>query len=389
MRVQLYVTNQCNLACVYCHEKKNLKKQKKLDLNIPSLRRIFESILKYARARKERSIDLHWTGGEVFSLPPNRLRAFFDLQRDFFPKRYRIKNTIQTNLYRLTPGHLDMLREYRNTIDIGVSFDFTEETRPTPDGRPSQKRVFRNLAKLRMNGIPFGIICVISRYNVGHMEEIYDWMVENEIDFHFNPIKRVAYARDRKYIIEPAEYAASLLKVIKKYTLDTKTKIRFANALGHSDLVLGGGGANVMCSLANECSHAFIMINPDGDVYPCIALNLPSFLLGNCFKEDLNDIVDHNNPVLIELENRKTTLRKRRCGRCKWHEICSGGCSREAFDECGTINSPSSITCQTHKYLFPRLTKFLPRYCRTASTIIVPANKGIATLPLSRSQNTT
>ena len=80
--------------------------------------------------------------------------------------------------------------------------------------------------------------------------------------------------------------------------------------------------------------HAQIVINPNGDVYPCAALLDEEFKLGNALEDDLEKIW-YENKKLQNLRLVKTNV-KGKCKACPGLDICRGGCrgiSKRVFND--------------------------------------------------------
>jgi radical SAM protein with 4Fe4S-binding SPASM domain len=358
MEYQIYTTTKCNLACIYCHEKLRVNRPPYQTFDEQRIKELYRKIHEYQRAIKDYKIHFNWTGGEPLTLPLSQIRRFIALQRKIFPKRYHVKNSFQTNLYSLSDRYLDWLKRHRKSIELGVSLDFTERPRLTKSGAPSQGRVFKNLQRLNNAGIHFEILCVVSKYNIDRMEDIYDYAIENNIDFHFIPLNRAPDKTLKKHIIDPLAYAKSLLPIIEKYVLDTKTKIIFSNATSYSSVVLKGSMSGHCCEIAGDsCGRDFISIHPNGKVFVCTCLSFDEYSLGNVFQQSLKNILSTSNPSIKLYRERNHQLSKGECASCRWNKICKGACPYDSIVK-GNPFKKNRHRCIINKFLFPKLTTF-------------------------------
>ena len=74
----------------------------------------------------------------------------------------------------------------------------------------------------------------------------------------------------------------------------------------------------------------YIQISPNGDVHPCMLLQVK---VGNIREEGIREIWDIS-PVLSELRDR--SLLKGRCGSCIYRDECAG-CRGRAYEETGDM----------------------------------------------------
>jgi len=77
-------------------------------------------------------------------------------------------------------------------------------------------------------------------------------------------------------------------------------------------------------------SRGYITILPNGDVIPCMLLQVK---LGNVREQSVREIWD-NSPILAKLQSRE--LLKGKCGKCEYRDQC-GGCRGRAYEETGDI----------------------------------------------------
>ncbi|MCD6336443.1 MAG: radical SAM protein [Candidatus Latescibacteria bacterium] len=76
--------------------------------------------------------------------------------------------------------------------------------------------------------------------------------------------------------------------------------------------------------------HGYLTILPNGDVLPCMLLQIK---LGNIREESLTQLWDHS-PILSKLRNRNGLGGA--CGQCTYRDICAG-CRGRAYEETGNM----------------------------------------------------
>src|SRR5215467_1760411 len=111
----------CNLRCAYCYEWDSLADPVRIP--VEAWRRVLDAIRTYhlklqQQLRKNVQSRLIWHGGEPLALPLSYLDEAMALQHEMLANLdHRI--LLQTNLFRLNSGMLDLLR--RHNVGLGVS----------------------------------------------------------------------------------------------------------------------------------------------------------------------------------------------------------------------------------------------------------------------------
>lgn len=357
MNIIVHLTNRCNLNCPYCFEKKRIRRSK-LTFDDKVMRQLFEKILIHMRLIKDKRLALHFTGGESLVVPPKQWRLYFKHLRDVIPKSYRLKLVIQTNLYHLSNEMIEFIRD--NNILVGTTYDFTRQTRLNYKGADASPVILRNIRRLQKAGVPFGVLCVVSKYNIDYMDGIYDLMCKNHQDFQFLPLTRAAYSYQRKYIIDPNEYAKNLYPIIEKYFSSRERRITFENAESYASVLLNDRTMKRLCRQDTRCGMAFLAVKGNGDVFSCPSCAYDAFKFGNFLRDDFKTMFSPNNPVTKMFRKRFLQPEKynRSCRNCGWSHICNQGCPYESIQD-GDFFKKSTFQCEANKYIFPRLKALL------------------------------
>ena len=87
------------------------------------------------------------------------------------------------------------------------------------------------------------------------------------------------------------------------------------------------GGVGVSCPyVREENGYITLAINAVGEVYPCLLLCDPTFLLGNIYDKSLSDIVIKGKfDKFCKLINLRKEFMKE-CEKCNMSQICDRGC---------------------------------------------------------------
>ena len=182
----------CNLRCRYCYEWNDLGKRDHISTG--DWERLLESVRDYhlilqsslGSGTNVRS-NIIWHGGEPLLLPAAYFEEVFRLQRDILiPANVEYCNALQTNLYRVPQGTLDVLLQ--EDVQLGVSFDLVSGVRLGRNGNETEEVVAANINALLEQGIRLGAIVVLAGHTARHVRRVYDFYAERELSVRFLPL---------------------------------------------------------------------------------------------------------------------------------------------------------------------------------------------------------
>lgn len=195
------VSKLCNLRCEYCYEYNSLSKKEHIAQD--QLKLFFTNAKRFGEIINAGTQEFIWHGGEPMILPVSYYESAFAIQTQIFGQSgQKVINRLQTNLFVLRPEWLKFLASKAFT-SIGVSFDIMGDLRIDSRGATSELRVVGNMDKLRMAGIPFGVLVVLSKRNLEAMERVFDFCAELGCSFRVLPIYREAVGRPNTDLILP------------------------------------------------------------------------------------------------------------------------------------------------------------------------------------------
>jgi uncharacterized protein len=120
--------------------------------------------------------SLVWHCGEPLSIPISFYRAAFEFLDSQNPGPSPIAVSFSTNATLIDQEWCDLIRS-RGNIRMRVSIDgpqwLHDSTRVDRAGKGTFERVMRGINLLRVNGIPFDVLCVISKRSLDAPEELW------------------------------------------------------------------------------------------------------------------------------------------------------------------------------------------------------------------------
>ncbi|MFM9281292.1 radical SAM/SPASM domain-containing protein [Paenibacillus jiagnxiensis] len=337
------ITVKCNLTCKHCFygdfNKKEFFQQE------VELERLYEIVDEAKSMGCERII---LSGGEV--LTSNK---FFPLLE--YCKNRGINNIFISNLTLLNDENLFKLQQFADNItEIKVSFE--GKNNDFIRGNGTEKIILKNIKKLDHLKLPWTINTIINKYNVNHLNDIYQFLKSHHpkawrIDLPFNAGRYKQYKND----IHEENYELvfkRLSEVIKNY-LDERPDFElwifnvFQPGIEDCDFV-------EKTQDMHPCAYnkRNLGIRGLGEVTPCS--RFLQLELGNIKNESIRNVKESDrfkNFWNIELSD------FRECQKCKYLKICGCGCRAFAYEAYGDIMRKDPLNCEVmplfEKYIIP------------------------------------
>jgi uncharacterized protein len=355
MTAIIEVATTCNLACDYCFASRPVA-----SIMTPQVvDKIIEGLLLHNG--KDEETKFIWHGGEPLLAGISFYEHVLETERRFISEGYRCVNSMQTNGILLDEKWIDFLRD--NAFGVGSSLDGLPELhdarRRDRHNRPTYDAVVRNLQKAKERGLPIGVICVINRDTVPHVEAIYENLKTLGLPFTMSPVTPNHGQTLAAQPLTPEEYTEVLIRLFDVWFDDPQPTV----PVNPPNSILQGiiyGGMPFYCSADDSCFSKFVSFLPDGSVYPCNRFaGEPTFFLGNILEESLGAILS-KSPRQALMDRTKEKLEP--CASCESSPMCRGGCAHHAFAFHGHIMMPDYY-CQSFfkafSYYRDRLTKAL------------------------------
>lgn len=166
-------TALCNLNCRYCYvpNRRDASRMSPETLGFVA-NRVFTS--PFVRE----TIEFLWHSGEPLTVGPAYYRDAIRIISEANRNGIDVRHSIQTNGTLINDEWCTLFREH--DIRIGVSIDgpaFVHDgSRKDWAGRGSHADALRGLRLLGRNGIPFGVLCVLTSQSLDHATEIFDFL---------------------------------------------------------------------------------------------------------------------------------------------------------------------------------------------------------------------
>ncbi|WP_028314761.1 anaerobic sulfatase maturase [Desulfatibacillum aliphaticivorans] len=336
---------RCNLDCAYCF-------YKRAEEVYPASKTMMD--LETAQAMIEKTLALGhpingfcWQGGEPTLMGLDFFRDVVRLQKKAAAPGQVVENSIQTNGILIDDKWAKFLAE--NRILTGLSLDGPREVhdknRIDHQGRGTFSRVMQTAQTLSRHGAEFNILTLLTPDNVDRPEELYDFFVKQGFEY----LQFIPCVDADPETGEPAPRAVSGKALGEFYVrlFDLWLQDGFGRVsirLFEDILIYFLDGLRATCSWLPHCD-SYLVVEHNGDVYPCDFYVYDQYRLGNIVRDDLPAVM--NSPTRKKFAAAKAEW-PQKCRACRYSALCQGDCTRHR------INGPSML-CEAWTMLFDHL----------------------------------
>ena len=361
----------CNLDCHYCYY---LDKAEIYHGRQPRMsEQMLETLTRqYMESNDVPEVTFNWHGGEPLVMGLDFYRKAVELQRKYASGKI-IHNTLQTNGTLITSEWADFFRE--NDFLIGISIDgpadIHDKFRKDKGGQPTFNKVMHAVSLLRQRGVQFNTMTTVNKASESRGAEVYRFLKSIGSRYmQFMPVvEHVMYPVDsqgrvlkkaRPYIVSPETPGAYLARWsvssqgFGKFMCDIfdewwKGDVGryFVNLF---DATLAGycGVQPGSCAYAATCGGNLV-VEHNGDVYPCDHFVYPEYFSGNIETEHLRQIATSDRQRRFGLNKRNALPSK--CIACRYGHLCHGECPKHRFSKTDSGDTGLSALCSGY-YMF-------------------------------------
>ncbi len=323
------VSGDCNLHCTYCfyHERPTdpYKAEARHRMSAEVLEALIAQGMRLDPNRRQATFG--WQGGEPTLAGLDFFRRAVELQKKYGAPGQVVANGMQTNGLLLTPEWARFLREY--AFLVGVSLDgpapYHDAYRTFINGAPTHARVIEVLRMLRSYHVEFNVLAVVNRLTAEHGAEIYDYFLGEGFTYmQFIPCveRDPATGRVTEFSVGPEQFGDFLCAVFDRWYNggNPQASVRDFDAILAAYL----GQEAPLCCYQEQCG-SYLVVEYNGDVYPCDFLVETSSYVGNILQTPLDRLFE-SDPVRRFAEGKADP--REECLRCAWLALCHQGCPR-------------------------------------------------------------
>ena len=321
------ITWRCNLRCIYCYSSAGELPLNYNELSFDEIKIIIDKI--------RGKILSVWIGGGEPTLRKDLLRILNYLRKkDFFI----MLSTNGVNLY----GKRNLIKEIADIVDeVHVPLDGS-----VPEIHNKLRGEFHKIVEVINEFVKLGANIssgtVITKINMHDVGNIIDLVAKLGVKaWVWTPLFPCGRGLKNKHLMLSASDLVKVYRVIKEKEKAYEGKLLIMKYTpGVTPLKMKE--PTVRCGAANY----YVLLTPNGDVYPCPYFRWPQFKLGNLVRDDLEEILDINKrPILklfkadkpeeleeavrsIEVPGINIKVGNKRCAQCPLYRngYCNTGC---------------------------------------------------------------
>jgi len=287
------------------------------------------------------------------------------------PRLLNDTNKLQTNGTLINDNWAKFFLE--NDFRVGVSLDgpkeFHDFYRKYPNGRGSYCETFKGINTLKKNRVPYGIIAVINKLNATDPDRMFSFFTRNNVGktIAYNPCcgRSLQTGNLLEAAIEPLEFSKFIIRIFDLWMAQDDPDLTVIPLNTITKLLLGSHSGD--CRFSKECEKFFV-IDYDGEVYPCSALNFDTTLSYGNITYGFEKIFSN-----IRYQEYKRVISEIRqgCTKCIWYNICAGGCTRDYYLESEAIGRKNTF-CKALKEIYSQISYRLKNYQKELSSYLGP-----------------
>ncbi len=320
----------CNMNCAYCF----YLKKSELYPDTVSHRMPVEVLEETTRQFLEEArgpVTFAWQGGEPTLLGLSFFQQAVDFQRKYGDGKI-VSNGFQTNGLLIDKEWAAFFRKHQ--FLIGLSLDGPEHIhnryRFLKGGQGSWSQVADRAKLLLDSGVAVNALTVVNDYSVQFPEEIYEFHKTLGLNYmQFIPCLEPDPANHGSkafFCPTPEAYGQFLIRLFDLWMGDFRdgretTSVRFFDSLFFTYV----GFEPPECTLLPECG-VYVVVEHNGDVYPCDFFVDYRLKLGNIRESRLRDLL--NSEAQRSFGQKKSALPDS-CWNCRWLRFCRGGCPKD------------------------------------------------------------
>lgn len=321
----------CNMRCRYCFYADEAAHR-----NIPShgimdgdtVFQILTGAMEYIG--EGGNLSIVFQGGEPTLAGAEYFASFAETGKRLLPAGAGIRYSIQTNGLALSQDMLSVFRKHR--FLVGISLDgcrmLHDQNRLDPTGKGTWGKVLGNLRMLQSAGIETNALCVITGQAAQNPEKIYRTLKQLGLRYQqyipcLDPLE--GPRGSLPHSLTPQAYGQFLKDTFALWYADWK-RGDYVSLRLFEDLVFNAMGQPcASCAVSGQCGQ-YLVVESNGDVYPCDFYCLDPWHLGNIRQNTVQQLLRCEKAIAFSTQRSQVS---EACSRCPYSRLCKGGCFRD------------------------------------------------------------
>lgn len=366
------VGSRCNMRCAYCYylDKYFLYGGREPVMDVALLELCLRDYFSSCDAAE---LTVEWHGGEPLLAGLDFFRTAVELECRYSGGR-TVHNTLQTNGSMLNREWASFFRD--NDFLIGLSLDGPEDIhdcyRHLSSGEGSFRFVMRGLDILAGSGVEFNTLTAVSKAGEGRGADVYRFLKSVGSRYmQFMPVcehisiepeagksgyaTRIAHPDADDSVLAPwsvspeafGRYLCDIFDVWVRGDVGEYFVLTFDAALSS-----WCGTSPGICVFCESCGGN-IVVEHNGDIYPCDHFVYPGCRIGNVRTMSLMEAA--TSPFLMRFGLSKRLSLPEECLACQWKSACNGGCPKHRFAVGGDSGRHLNRLCAGYRIFYAHI----------------------------------
>ena len=302
----------CNLACDYCF----YLGKASLYLNGPAVmpREVMERMISSYLALPFDSHSITFQGGEPLLAGIDFFKSVADAVRRHSRPSADVHLSIQTNATLMTRAMAKFLADegWLTGVSVDGPAEIHDKHRRAATGEGSHSAVMRGIDLLRESGAEFNVLCLATSDSLDDPGEIYRYL-RDEIGARWHQYSQ------RLGDITTEQWDGFLCGVLDAWTADGDIGRVFVRNIEDA-LVYVRTGIATQCIFGERCD-GHVVVERNGDVYPCDFFVAKDTLLGNIMESGWQEL--RSSPIALARAAGKCPRHLSNIGSMRFYERCA------------------------------------------------------------------
>jgi radical SAM protein with 4Fe4S-binding SPASM domain len=337
-KMDLYITEKCNLRCIHCAIMDDSRKKDYLTL---------EKIKDLVDQYKE-------LGGKVINLIGGEPLIREDIKEIIDYAARKIDVILPTNAVLIDDNIAEFLSRY-DKLAIQISMDGgSSKVHDKIRGKGTFNKVMKAVESLRKyNALEKSCFSfVVMKTNIGEVKSVIELTERLGLpEVRFTLIHKAGYA-EKDWLnlnAKPDEYV-QIYKYLYEELLNDKRKIKIVPGLeGFYLFFKDKKQEDMWCNVGRT-----FCIDYAGNVFPCSLFKLEELSVGNVFKSSLKEIASSKKFIDFKMTCKERKRQIDECKNCPFVNFCQAGCPARSYALYGDMYKVDFM-CEFKKELFKKM----------------------------------
>lgn len=319
----------CNMACRYCFYADVSEHRVCQSMGIMT-QQVSHALIDQAFRYAEEKIHFCFQGGE----PLMAGLAFFEDFVAYVQKQkshQEVTYAIQTNGLAMDEKWVDFFRRHHFLVGVSLDGFLKNHNRFRPDrqGKGTFTTIMHHIKQLEKKGVEYNILTVLTHALAKSPDQLFDSYLAN--DFRYVQLipclpELDSRLKDDHQRLTPKDFAQFYCRFFDRWFEAYQKGNYISVTLFDNVIPMYLRVPPSQCGMLGRCQMQLV-IEGNGNVYPCDFYVLDEYLCGNIAKDDLLDII-HSAAGKNFVEEKRTVFQG--CKDCAFQKMCYGNCKRLA-----------------------------------------------------------